>query len=59
MCVSPPYPKYANSTLANRDNPDQVIRFIKLPGREILESIFRIGKAKPNLIRLVSTRLAK
>ncbi len=51
MYVSPPYPEYANSTLANRDNPDQVIMCIKLPGRVIPESIFRTEKAKLSPIK--------
>lgn len=52
MCVLLPYPKYADSILANRDNPDQVIKCIKLPGREIPESMFRIAKVRLNLTRL-------
>lgn len=51
MYASPIYQSYANPTWENLVNPEQVIGFIRHPGRGIQESTSRTRKAKRNLTR--------
>jgi len=51
MYASLIYQESASSTSEYQGNPDQVIRFIKHPGKATLELISRTRKAGQNLTR--------